>query len=196
MSGENDVDPKHHMTASVKQCTGFQPSLRSKASRNYPIAVQDSAGRAIPNNVTIKEDVNGYLVLDSAREQLSQAIARGRYQRLAGSLLMSIIVGTAKIRQVYSTVSFRHLSDFPIADVPGKRSYTFHHQTHLHHHLASISRTSSLTPCSRKLFTTPTYGSIQDISLKMSYHKPAALTMARPSSSSNKSSPNPKPPGS
>ena len=108
MAEENDVDLESCMTASVKQCTGCQPLSTSEASQHCPIAVHTSNGKTILINVTIKEEVNGHLVLKSAWEQLSQALAESWYQRLAGRLLMSIIVGTAKVKQVHSTISFRH----------------------------------------------------------------------------------------
>ena len=118
MAEENDIDLECCMTASVKQCTGSQASSTSEATRHCPIAVQNSAGKAVLINVTVKEEVNGRLVLNSAWDQLSQALAESWYQRLVGRLLMSIVVGTAKVRQVHSIISFRTSRHFPMADIP------------------------------------------------------------------------------
>ena len=118
MTGEKDVDLERCITASVKQCTSSQASSTSEATRHWPIAVQNSAGKAVLINVTVKEEANGHLVLNSAWDQLSQALAESWYQRLVGRLLMKIIVGTAKVRQVHSLVSFRTSRHFPMADIP------------------------------------------------------------------------------
>ena len=101
MAEENDVDLERCMTASVKQCTSSQASSTSEATRHCPIAVQSSAGKAVLIYFTVKEEVNGHLVLNSAMEQLLEALAESWYQRLAGRLLMAIVVGTAKVRQVH-----------------------------------------------------------------------------------------------
>lgn len=106
MAGEKDVDLERCVTASVKQCPVCERPSTTEATRHCPIAVQVSNGKTILINVALKEEVNGHLVLNSAMEQLSQALAESRYQRLVGKLLMNIIVGTAKVRQVHSNVSF------------------------------------------------------------------------------------------
>lgn len=168
MAGKKDVDLERCMTASANQRTDSHASSTSKATRHYPIAVQNSSGKAILINVTVKE-VNGHLVLNSAWDQISQALGENWYQRLARRLLMNIIVGTAKVRQVRSIVSFPSSRHFPMADIPCKSSYTSkhkpllrHHTNHLHHHLASSSKTSPPTPSSPKPSTTRTYSSTRN----------------------------------
>ena len=79
MSEENDVDLERCMTTSAKQWPHCKPPLTSEASQHCPIAVQTPNGKTILINVTIKE-VNGHLVLNSAMEQLSQALAESWYQ--------------------------------------------------------------------------------------------------------------------
>ena len=107
MAGENHVDIERCMTACVKQWPRSQPPLSSEATRHCPIAIQISNGKTILINVTVKE-VNGHLVLNSAWDQLSQALAESWYQRLVGRLLMNTIVGTAKVREVHSIILLRH----------------------------------------------------------------------------------------
>ena len=90
----------------LEKCTtGYQVSMSSDASRQCAIAVQHSDGGAVLINATIKEEVNGYLVLSSAKKQFSQALTKGWHQRLIAKLFMHFVVGTARIKQVPFSLS-------------------------------------------------------------------------------------------
>lgn len=118
MIEENNLDLEGCPTVSSKQCTGCQPSSSSGASRHCTIAVQDSDGRAVLINTTIKEEGNGDLVFSSVKEQLSQALITSWHQQLIGKLLMGLVGGTARIKQVQHIFSNK------------KNSKPFHSHSH------------------------------------------------------------------
>lgn len=91
------IDLERGVTASIKQGNGYQPSLGSEDGRICPIAVQHLDGRAVLINATIKEE-DGDLALSSAK---SRAVSKRWHQRLVGRLLMGLVVGTARVKQVH-----------------------------------------------------------------------------------------------
>lgn len=101
----NNVDLEHCVTASAKQGSNGRPPRPSvsKPGRRCVIAVQTLDGRAILIHAMVKEEVDGDLVLSSAKKQISQAVARTWHQRLVQKLLMGLVVGTARVKQVPPT---------------------------------------------------------------------------------------------
>lgn len=93
------IDLERGVTASIKQGNGYQPSLGSEDGRFCPIAVQHLDGWAVLINATIKEE-DGDLALSSAKRQICRAVSKRWHQRLVGRLLMGLVVGTARVKQV------------------------------------------------------------------------------------------------
>ena len=94
------IDLERGVTASIKQGNGYQPSLGSEDGRFCPIAVQHLDGWAVLINATIKEE-DGDLALSSAKRQICRAVSKRWHQRLVGRLLMGLVVGTARVKQVH-----------------------------------------------------------------------------------------------
>lgn len=99
MSKAIDIDIERCVTDPIEQKSGRQPPPSSKPGRRCAIAVQHLDGRAVLINTAI-EEVDGNLVFSSAEKQISRAVARGWHQRLRGNLLMGVVVGTARVKQV------------------------------------------------------------------------------------------------
>ncbi|KAM0796397.1 hypothetical protein BDR22DRAFT_893249 [Usnea florida] len=93
------MDPELGLAAAIKHEKGCQANVSPKAGRRCVIAVQHLDGRAIPINVII-EEVNGGLVLNSTQKQIFQAVTRSWLHRLVGNLIMGLVVGTARVKQV------------------------------------------------------------------------------------------------
>ncbi|KAL9135169.1 MAG: hypothetical protein Q9175_003644 [Cornicularia normoerica] len=106
MPEANNIDLERCVTPSIQQGTACPPSLSSKAGRHCAIAVQHLDGRAVLINATIKED-DGDLVLSSARKQVSRALTRSWHQKVVGKLLMGLVVGTARVKQIVRLLSSR-----------------------------------------------------------------------------------------
>ena len=151
---DKDIDLERCMTASTEQSNSRQSCSSSEDGRHCAVAVQHLDGRAVLINAIMKEEVNGDLVFSSAKKQISQAIAKSWHQRLAGKLFMSLVFGTARVKQVHQTSSGRQFEFFPLAHTLNLRLYTAHHDyTHLNikdPHLESIFRISSSTLYSQK----------------------------------------------
>lgn len=97
MSKAVDIDLERCATAT--QSRDCQPSPGHNTGRRCAIAVQHLDGRAALIN-TIIEEVGESLVFSSTKEQITRAVARSWRQRLEGSLLMGLVVGTARVKQV------------------------------------------------------------------------------------------------
>ena len=100
MPEDKNIDLESCVTASTKQSHGCQTSPGSNAGRNCAIAVQHLDERAVLINVTIQEEGDGYLVFSAAKRQISKATTKRWHQRLVGKLLMGLVVGTARVKQV------------------------------------------------------------------------------------------------
>lgn len=100
MPEDKEVDLERCVTASMDQSNGCQPSSGSKTGRNCAIAVQYLDGRAVLINATITEEAGGELVFSSAKKQISRVVTTKWHQRLIGKLLMGLVVGTARVKQV------------------------------------------------------------------------------------------------
>lgn len=111
----NDVDLERCVAISIEQSKDCQASSKSDSSRCCTIAVQHLDGRAVLINATINVDVDGGLVFSSAKKQISQALSESWHQRLIGKLFMGLIVGTARIKQVYQFSCERRFEFFPFA---------------------------------------------------------------------------------
>lgn len=103
MPEDRNTDLERCVTFAVKQSTGCKPSLSSKASQRFNIAVQHLDGRAILINADIKEEADGKLAFSSATEQIFQALTQRWHQRLVGKIFMGCVVGTARIKEVRHT---------------------------------------------------------------------------------------------
>lgn len=156
------IDLERGVTAPIKQGNGYQPSLGSEDGRFCPIAVQHLDGRAVLINATIKEE-DGDLALSSAKRQICRAVSKRWHQRLVGRLLMGLVVGTARVKQVHR-ISGRKFEFFPSAYTSSQRSCIADRdrvpagsKDHQSRHLESISKTSPSTSYSRNHSTTLTW---------------------------------------
>lgn len=171
MPEANNIDLERCVTPSIQQGTACPPSLSSKAGRHCAIAVQHLDGRAVLINATIKED-DGDLVLSSARKQVSRALTRSWHQKVVGKLLMGLVVGTARVKQVRQVFSGGSFDFSPLAHISSQRSHTADHdhapqdiKDHRYCHLESTSKISPLTPYSQKHSTPLTSSSARQLTL-------------------------------
>ena len=110
------MDPERGLAAAIKHDNGCQANVRRKAGRRCVIAVQHLDGRAVLINAIIKEE-HGSFILSSSQKQIFQAVARSWLHKLLGNLVMGVVVGTARVKQVSapsdSQLDVSHLADFP-----------------------------------------------------------------------------------
>ena len=109
------MDLERGLAAAIKHDNGCQAYVSPKAGRRCVIAMQHLDGRAVLINVIIMEE-DGKFILSSSQKQISQAVTRSWLHRLVGNLIMGLVVGTARVKQVSppsgSQVDFSHLADF------------------------------------------------------------------------------------
>ena len=108
------VDLERGLAAAIKHASGCQAYVSPKAGRRCVIAVQHLDGRAILINANITE-VDGSFILSSSQKQIFQAVTRSWLHRLLGNLIMGLVVGTARVKQVSppsgSQIDVSHLAD-------------------------------------------------------------------------------------
>ena len=90
------VDLERGFAAAAKHDSGCSANASPKAC---VIAVQHLDGRAIPINAIITE-VDGGFILSSSQKQIFQAVTGSWFHRLVGNLIMGLVVGTARVKQV------------------------------------------------------------------------------------------------
>ena len=90
------VDLERGLAAATRHASGCKANVSPKAC---VIAVQHLDGRAILINAIIPE-VDGSFILSSSQKQILQAVTRSWLHRLLGNLIMGLVVGTARVKQV------------------------------------------------------------------------------------------------
>ena len=152
------MDPELGLAAAMKHENGCQANVSPKAGRRCVIAVQHLDGRAIPINAII-EEVDGSFVLNSTQKQIFQTVTRNWIHRLVGNLVMGLVVGTARVKQVSppsgSQLDVSHLADFSSSRlrIAGLDRVA---PDIADRHFESTLETSLSTPYSQKHFSTRT----------------------------------------